>query len=102
MVRNDLGGITNASYLEIVSISRNSTDWGCRLKLDLLITAGNARWVAVATMPDPVHTLLNLHFVIPTLPFVIVVISGYLFPGHATTHPFPRWPPLFAIPFPSH
>lgn len=27
--------------------------------------------------PDPTHTLLNLHFVIPTLPFVIVVIRGH-------------------------
>jgi len=36
-----------------------------RLKLDLLITAGNAA-AGKATGLDPAHTLLNLHFVIPT------------------------------------
>lgn len=46
-----------------------------RLKLDLLISVGNV----AAFVPDPTHTLLNLHFVIPKLPFVIVVISSQLF-----------------------
>lgn len=55
-------------------VSGRSGELNRRLKLDLLITAGNP--LAVANGSDPAHTLLNLHFVIPTLPFVIVVISG--------------------------
>lgn len=41
--------------------------------------------------PYPSHTLLNLHFVIPTLPFVIAVISSRLFSARAArfSHPLP-------------
>lgn len=55
---------------------RTQRELNRRLKLDLLITAGNAVTVVSDGPRSGSHTLLNLHFVIPALPFVIVVISG--------------------------
>lgn len=83
LTRNNFvtGAAANHFYPDATSTERGTPTGGGerelerRLKLDLLISAGN---VAV-TVPDPSHTLLNLHFVIPTLPFVIAVISSRLF-----------------------
>lgn len=44
--------------------------------------------------PYPSHTLLNLHFVIPTLPFVIAVISSRLFSARAARFSHSPFPPF--------